>query len=85
MAKPEQCSENADFNHHHQDCRRGRFNDRWTLICAAGIEFHHAGGVGNRFYAGKREHDSDEAGPVLRQMFRAAVANERTPGRGAAG
>jgi len=63
--EPEQCSENADFNHHHQDCRCGCFNNRWTVICAAGVELHYAGGVRNRFNAGKRKHDANEAGPVL--------------------
>ena len=32
---------------------------------AAGIEFHYAGSVSYRFHTGKREHDADEAGPVL--------------------
>src|SRR5207237_2991247 len=35
------------------------------VIAASGIEFHHPGGVGDSFDAGKREHDPDEPGPVL--------------------
>ena len=34
-------------------------------VGAAGIEPHHAGGVGDRFDAGEREHDADKAAPVL--------------------
>jgi hypothetical protein len=37
------------------------------LICAAGIELHYACGVRDRFDTGKREHDADEASPVLRE------------------
>src|SRR5713101_436563 len=35
------------------------------FIGAAGIEPHHAGGVGYRFDTGEGEHDSDKASPVL--------------------
>ena len=49
--------------------------DRRIRLGAAGIELHHAGGVGDRFDAGKREHDSDKAAPVLPESRRATVAD----------
>ena len=63
--EPEQRGENADFDHDPQNRGRGCFDYRWMFIRAAGIETHHAGGVGNCFYTREREHDSDKAGPVL--------------------
>ena len=60
----EQRGENADFDHDPQNCGRGSFAHGWLRVGAAGIESHHAGGVGDRFDAGKREHDSDKPGPV---------------------
>jgi len=62
----EQRGENADFDHDPQNCGCGGFNDTWFRIGAAGIELHHPGGVGDGFDPRKREHDPDEAGPVLR-------------------
>src|SRR5215471_10166531 len=61
----EQCGKDADFNHHNQDRRRGRFNDTWIFVGRSGIEFHYASRVRDRFHTGKREHDSDEREPVL--------------------
>ncbi len=63
--EPEQSGKDADFDHDHQDGRRGSFDDRWTIFRAPGIEFHYAGGIGNRFNAGERQDDADEAGPVV--------------------
>ena len=61
----EQRGENANFDHDPQNGGRGSFAHRRMRIGAAGIELHHAGGVGDRFDAGKRQHDADEACPVL--------------------
>ena len=64
-SQSEQSGKDADFDHDNEDCRRRSFHDRWVRIGGAGIEFHHAGGIGDSFNAGKREHDADKAGPVL--------------------
>jgi len=61
----EQRGENADLDHHPQNCGRGSFNHRWLRVYAAGVEPHHAGGVRDCLDTGKRKHDSDKAGPVL--------------------
>jgi hypothetical protein len=63
----EQRGEDADFDHDPQNRGRRCFNDTWFRIGAAGIELHHAGGIGDGFDAGKCEHDSDEPGPVVRE------------------
>ena len=63
--EPEQSGKDADFDHDHQDGRRGSLDDRWTIFRAPGIEFHYAGGVGNRFDSGERQDDADEASPVV--------------------
>ena len=64
-SETEQRGEETDFDHHPQNGGSGSFAHRWVRIGAARIELHHASGVGNGFDTGKREHDSDKAGPVL--------------------
>src|SRR4029453_11145647 len=45
--------------------RGGSFGQGGIGPGAARIELHHAGRVGDCFDAGKREHDANEAAPVL--------------------
>ncbi len=39
-------------------------NARFVRI-AAGVQFHHAGGIGDGLDAGQRQHNADEAAPVF--------------------
>src|SRR6266513_6549789 len=63
--KTEQRGEETDLDHYPQNGGSGSFAHRCVRIGAARIELHHASGVGNGFDTGKREDDSDKAGPVL--------------------
>ena len=62
--KTEQRCENANFDHDPENGTRGSFANRRLRISAAGVEFHHASGVGDCFNTGQSEHDADKPGPV---------------------
>src|SRR5439155_10282884 len=61
----EQRGEETNFDHYPQNCGSGSFAHGGLCFGTAGIESHHTSGVGNSFDTGKREDDSDKAGPVL--------------------
>ena len=61
----EQGGEDANLDHDPENGAGRSFANGRVGVGTAWIELHHARGIGNRFYAGKGEHDPDEARPVL--------------------